>query len=187
MGKHTDEDEKDIMYDEDLSESSLKPKDDKKLREELKKTQTEAKEYLAGWQRAKADLVNYKREMEERRGEFAMFAVLDFVHELLPALDSFDMAFRNKDTWEKADETWRKGIEYIYAQLLSALEARGVRQINPLHEIFNPREHDSLGTTTVTKKEDDQKITEVIQKGYRLHDKLIRPAKVHIGEFQENI
>src|SRR3989344_7392847 len=93
----------------------------KKLREKLKACQKEKDEYLAGWQRAKADLINYKREVETNKGELAKFANENLMRDLLSVLDSFDMAFINKETWESVPEGWRKGVEYIHTQFLTVL------------------------------------------------------------------
>ncbi|MCI0619858.1 nucleotide exchange factor GrpE [Candidatus Wolfebacteria bacterium] len=172
-----------VVEGEDTTVSGLKGKGEKKLREELKQAQKDRQEYLAGWQRAKADLINFKREAEEEKKRFARFATEDFIQELLPAMDSFDMAFRDTVAWEKGDPNWRKGVEYIYAQLLSTLEAHGVKQLNPLSEPFDPNIHDSIGSTAVADKNKDGVVVEVVQKGYELGGKIIRAPKVHVGEF----
>lgn len=175
----------DIMIEPDEeAPTGFSGKGEKKLREELKECHNEKQEYLEGWQRAKADLVNFKRTSEEDRKRFARLATEDLIRELLPAMDSFDMAFRDRVAWEKADENWRKGIEYIYAQLLSTLEAHGVKQVNPIGEPFDPNQHDSIGTETVADKKEDGTVVAVIQKGYILNDELIRPPKVHVGEYR---
>ena len=91
------------------------------------------------------------------------------------------MAFRDKTAWEKTPENWRQGIEYIYNQLLAVLEKNGVTQLNPVDAAFDPATHESIGTREVA-KEDNGLILEVVQKGYRLHTKLIRAPKVLVGE-----
>ena len=92
-----------------------------KLREKIKKLEKEKEEYLTGWQKERADGVNLRRRAEEEKKEFAKFANEMLVMEILPVLDSFDLAFSNKESWEQIPETWTKGLEYIYSQLLSAL------------------------------------------------------------------
>ena len=101
--------------------------------------------------------------------------------DLIPVMDSFDMAFRDKTAWEKTPENWRQGIEYIYNQLLAVLEKNGVTQLNPENGVFDPAAHESVGTREVS-QEDNGMILEVVQKGYRLHTKLIRAPKVLVGE-----
>ncbi|HXK39909.1 MAG TPA: nucleotide exchange factor GrpE, partial [Candidatus Paceibacterota bacterium] len=108
-----DQEELSVVSDEDVSAEALaeegeaKPrkgfgKTDSKLKEELKSCQTEKQAYLEGWQRAQADLVNYKRTAEKERREVTDRAVSTFIEELLPVLYAFDMAFGNKDGWESA-------------------------------------------------------------------------------------
>ena len=99
------------------------------------------------------------------------------------------MAFSNKEAWEAAPANWRKGIEYIYAQLLSAVERHGIKQINPLGMPFDPREHDSIGTVGLPAASDtaqaggkEDTVAEVVQKGYSLHGKVLRPAKVKVNK-----
>jgi molecular chaperone GrpE len=116
-----------IVYEEDSNEptqSSFSKNPDSKLekiKKDLKKCQEEKQEYLDGWQRAKADFVNLKKRSDEEKKEFAKYANEQFITELLPALDSFDQAFKNKEAWEKADKNWRTGIEFIHSQLVSVL------------------------------------------------------------------
>lgn len=150
----------------------------KKLRERLRKCEEEKKEYLDGWQRMRADFANARKEEDMRRGELIKFASEGLVEDLLPILDSFSMAFSNKEAWEKVDANWRKGVEYIHTQFLSVLESRGLVEIGVAGEHMDPRIHVAIETipTDDTHKEDT--VSEVIQKGYRLHSKVIRPARV---------
>lgn len=152
-----------------------------KLREKLRKCEGEKKEYLDGWQRMRADFANARKEEEARRGELIKFASEGLVEDLLPVLDSFTMAFANKEAWEKVDSNWRKGVEYIYAQLFSVLESRGLVEIGVLGESVDPRLHIEVGTLDTDNDSDVGKVLEIVQKGYRLHSKVIRPAKVRGG------
>ena len=100
--------DEEIVYEDgsdgfDSDDSSIPVKKIKKIKEELKKCQAEKQEYLDGWQRVKADFVNLKKRSEKDRTAFAKYANENFILELLPALDSFDQAFGNKEAWEKAD------------------------------------------------------------------------------------
>jgi len=150
----------------------------KKMRERLKKCEAEKKEYLDGWQRMRADFANARKEEEVRRGELVKFASEGLLEDLLPILDSFSMAFSNKESWEKVDANWRKGVEYIYTQFLSVLESRGLEEVGVTGEHLDPRIHVAIEIipTDDTHKEDT--VSEVIQKGYRLHSKVVRPARI---------
>jgi molecular chaperone GrpE len=156
----------------------------KKLRERAREAEEKAQEYLTGWQKERAELANARRRDEVDKKEFAKYANENLIMELLPALDSFDMAMSNRESWKALPEQWTKGMEYIHSQLISSLESQGVKRIYPLHQVFNPLEHDALGTVEVERPEDENKIMEVIQPGYSYHDKQIRTAKVKVGEFK---
>lgn len=153
----------------------------KKLRDEIKAVKKERDEYLTGWQRAKADFINARKDEEKSRSEFVKSANKELMLDILTTLDNFDMAFANKESWEKVDKNWRTGVEYIYSQLLGTLEQNGLKQLNPQGEIFDPNIHTSVESVSVEKPEDEHKILEVVQKGYMLNGSLIRSPKVKVG------
>lgn len=150
----------------------------KDLRTKLATSEKEKMEYLSGWQRAKADMVNANRRHDEERARFSKMAQDDLIIEILPALDGFDMAMGNKESWEKVDAAWRIGVEYIRTQLTSALSRVGVEAVRPLGQSFDPAKHDSVGT--VPGKEGE--VIEVLQAGYVRGDVVIRPAIVKTGD-----
>lgn len=163
-------------------EEDTRPEDAlKKIREKLHKCEAEKREYLDGWQRMRADFANARKEEESRKGDLIKFASEGLVEEMLPVLDSFSMAFANKEAWEKVDANWRKGVEYIHAQLFSVLESRGLTSIGILGEHVDPRNHVIAEGVAVDDTQKIDTVVEVIQKGYRLHSKVIRPAKVKVG------
>ena len=157
-----------------------------KLKEKLKQCLKERQEYLNGWQRAKADFINARKEEEKTRKEFVQFAKEDVLFQLLPVVDSFELAFANKDAWKKTDSNWREGIEHIYSQLMDMLGENGLSQVEPRGEVFDPNLHESVGSIPIKKKDEDGKIVEVVQKGYMLNGKVVRPARVKIGKFKNN-
>ncbi|MDO8569384.1 MAG: nucleotide exchange factor GrpE [bacterium] len=162
----------------------------KKLREKLKEAEAKAKEYLDGWQRAQADFANLRRRDEEAKFEFIKFAKLTLIEELIPVLDSFNIALahastsrstlRVSDSMSSAQVT---DIKPIYDQFFSILKQNGLEELNPMDEVFNPKYHEAIGVVLTDESEKDHKIFEVMQKGYILIGKIIRPAKVKIGEY----
>jgi molecular chaperone GrpE len=181
----TDEINDVVLEDEDGEGNTLNPASKiKQLREKLKKSEAERMEYLAGWQRAKADLINARKRDEEDKKEFVKYANEDLIGEILTVLDSFDMAFGNQEAWEKVDKNWRVGVEYIYSQLLSSLERFNLKSINPAGQKFDPNHHVSIENVLVTDKAQDGMIIKVVQKGYKLNGKVIRAPKVEVGEFK---
>jgi len=168
--------EDDIVFEEDGDTGG----ELKKLRERLKKCVEEKQEYMDGWQRAKADFVNFKKEQEEVKKNTIKYAREDLIGEILPIVESFEVAFSNKEVWNRVDENWRVGVEYIYTQLMTVLGNNGIEQIGEVGIDFNPNEHDSIEVLKTNKKKDDNKISEVVQKGYKLHGKILRAAKVKV-------
>ena len=143
----------------------------KKIKDEFKACQKERAEYLAGWQRAKADYINLQREHEQKIADYFKFANEGLILELLPILDSFEAALKNgKD----------EGIKQLYNQLLSVLKNNGLEQIKALGEKFNPELHEVIETIKSDKGEGI--VVEEVQKGYKLHGKVIRPSKVKVGK-----
>jgi len=157
----------------------------KKLREKLKKATEEKQEYLTGWQRAKADLINARKRDEEDRKEFTKFANERLIDGLIPVLDSFEMAMGNKEAWEKADKNWRTGVEYILGQLKKALNDAGLEEVNPIGQKFDASRDEAAEYVPVDNESDHHKILAVIQKGYVLNGRPMRPPKVRVGEYKK--
>ncbi|MFA5987704.1 MAG: nucleotide exchange factor GrpE [Candidatus Paceibacterota bacterium] len=158
----------------------------KKLKEELASCSAEKKEYLDGWQRAKADFINYKRSSEREKEDLTKFANASIVSDILSALDAFDIAFANKESWEKVDKNWRTGVEGLHSKLIAALTTNGLEEITAIGEKLNPAEHQPIGIKPVDTLEEDEKVTSVFQKGYKLKGRVLRPAKVIVGSYSEN-
>lgn len=159
----------------------------KKLREKLKKCEAEKQEYLSGWQRAKADFINARKDEEENRKEFKKYCEMELALEFLEIADSFDRLMADKENWQKIEENWRRGVENIYTQLMDILENKNIKPMENLGKPFNPEEHESVGEAEVDKEENDNIIMEEIRKGYKMGDKIIRPSKVKIGKYEQNI
>ena len=166
----------------DDGEEDLK-KTIKKLRADLKEAKAEKAEYLNGWQKERADFANYKKQEDDRKANFSEAMRERILTRFLTVMDSFNMAFQNKEAWEKVDENWRKGVEYIYAQLNTVFEEYGVKGVGEVGESFDHNIHHSIEMVGTDKKELDHKISEVIQKGYKLGDRVIRPARVNVFEY----
>lgn len=155
----------------------------KKLKKKIANCQAEKEAYLDGWQRSKADYANLKRRSEEDKKAIRSYGIENMVCELLPVIDNFEIAFKDGASWNQAPENWRSGVEIIYNQMIKTLESNGVKQIDPLGKLFDPEIHHSIEIVEVSDMDKDDKIVEVQQKGYFLHDKNIRPAMVKVGKF----
>jgi molecular chaperone GrpE len=154
----------------------------KSLREKLKAAQAEKTEYLTGWQKDKAEFINARKRDQESNRELVKFANERLIEELIPVLESFDMAMSNKDAWEKADKNWRIGVEYIAQQLKKILEDNGLVEINPLGKPFDITTHEATEHEKISDASMAGKVTAVVQKGYSLNGKVIKAPKVKVGE-----
>lgn len=165
--------------DEDIEiindDESLKDKF-KKLKSDLSVCQKEKEEYLAGWQRAKADFINYKKDEEKTKEEFAKFATQNLLYEMLRVLDSVEMAQKHKES---------EGVREIKGQFLEILRKHGVEEIEVKQGLkFNPVEHESISEENVNKEDLDGIIVEELQKGYKLFNRVLRPSKVKVGAYK---
>lgn len=182
-----EDDFEDLTFVDSTEDGDALPTKDivKKLREDLKACRKEKEEYLTGWQRAKADYVNLQKELDLARVNISILAKEKMVNKLLPALDSFEMAFSNKEHWEKIDKDWQDGITSIYQQLLSGLEKSGIEKIYEIEVPFDPNIHQSISIVPTDDEEKDHTVEKVLQVGYRIGERIIRPAKVTIFEFHK--
>jgi molecular chaperone GrpE len=163
----------DIETDSDQSDSST---DEQKAESEEERLMREREEYLQGWQRAQAEIANLKRRHEEERKMFTALGREALVKDLIPMLDNFNAAFANTEVWESVDENWRRGIEYIHSQFLQVLEDNGVVAYGVVGDEFDAQLHEPLES-----EGEGETVQEVVQKGYKIGEKVIRPAKVKLG------
>ncbi|MFA5778318.1 MAG: nucleotide exchange factor GrpE [Candidatus Paceibacterota bacterium] len=157
----------------------------KKFRADLKVCQKEKEEYLTGWQKERAEFANYRKQEDDRKAIFSEAMRERILMRFLTVLDSFNMAFANKESWEKVDENWRKGVEYIYSQMNAIFEEYGIKPVGEEGESFDPSIHQSIDMVGTEKKELEHKVATVIQKGYKMGERVIRPARVNVYECKE--
>lgn len=146
------------------------------LRQALLEQKAKAEGYLANWQRAQADFINLKRRSEQEKKEVTQFANSVLIQSLLPVLDDLERALVSVSP-DLAEHTWADGVWLIYRKLCSILEAQGLSQVKALGEPFDPNLHDAL----MYVEGEEGKVIEEVQKGYRLYDRVIRPAMVIVG------
>lgn len=182
-GKKKEKDSKDVIEDEDdvvLEEETENPKAViKKLREELKQAKQEKMDTLTNWQRDKADFLNARKRDQETQAEVIRFANQNLVLDMLPTLDGYEQA-KAQPSWSTVDETWRKGVEALMDKIYASLQKIGVEKYGKVGDEFNTSLHEAIGNEPTTEKEKDHTIALVMQTGYTLHDKVIRPALVKV-------
>jgi molecular chaperone GrpE len=150
------------------------------LRAELEQVRAQADEYLDGWKRAQADLVNYRKRVERDAAEVRLQAAGRAVSRWFSVLDDFERAL--KEIPDPANcVQWAGGVELIYRKSLAALEAEGVTPIEPeAGADFDPNLHEAI-TREMCPDRRDGEILEVVHRGYRLGDRVLRPAKVRVA------
>jgi molecular chaperone GrpE len=169
-----------------IEKEGEQPKDTiKRLRDKLKECTAKKQEYLTGWQRAKADLANAKKEFDREREKVKRRGKEELVSSLLSALDSFEMAIAD-ESWEAVDDSWRTGIEQIYEQITSALQANDIQRIEPeTGERFDPQLHSSVDSRPADSDNADNTIAECEKIGYRIDERIIRSADVIVYTDQD--
>jgi len=154
----------------------------KKTTEELEKQLEECQklkeEYLAGWQRSRADFINYKKEEMERISELIKYSNEEMVLKFLPVLDSFDLAQKQISEDLKKDKNLQ-GLLQIRNQIMDFFKSLGLEEIRCLNENFDPNLHEAVGEIEA-KDAEKGIVIEELQKGYRIQGRLLRPAKVKV-------
>ncbi len=147
---------------------------------EIQRLQQQASEYLAGWQRAKADYLNLKKQSEREKDEVIKFAHAALVLELLPIYDNLKRALRHIPPSEQ-DRDWVKGVRHIRQQFQRFFRDLEIVEIKTLGVPFDPNQHHAvakekrLGVAPGT-------ILEEVKTGFMVGDKVIAPAQVRVAE-----
>lgn len=149
------------------------------LQNELAATQAKADEYLDGWQRARADFTNYKKRMEREQAQAYQNAAGSILKRYLGILDDLERALKSRPR-DGDGAVWAEGIELIYRKLLSILESEGVQPMEVEGKLFDPNLHEAILSEDSDQHESGQ-IIEVLQQGYMLGDKVLRPAMVRVA------
>jgi len=150
------------------------------LRAALEEARALAEERWQQLLRAQAELENARRRHEREMEKVQRYALERFVAELLPVKDSLELGLASALESSGADEKLREGVELTLKMLATVLEKFGVRELNPEGERFDPELHEAMATQEVAGVEPNTVLT-VYQKGYQLHDRLIRPALVVVA------
>jgi molecular chaperone GrpE len=148
------------------------------LTRELEATKASSEEHRYNWQRSAADFANYKRRTDEERATLAAFSNASLIAKLLAVLDDFDRALENVPP--EAHDAWIEGVKLVERKLRNVLESEGVTPIQAVGEPFDPNLHEAVVHEETADHPDNHVIDEV-QRGYRLHDRVIRPSLVRVA------
>ncbi len=149
------------------------------LKKELEEAQAKAKEYFDGWQRERADFSNYKRRIDREQATLSQNITAEVIKKYLLVLDDLSRAMKMRPT-EGAVSAWADGIDLIFRKLQNILEAEGIRRIPAEEEEFNPLRHEAISMEE-SKDHESGRVIEVLQDGYTLGDRVIRPARVRVA------
>ena len=154
---------------------------------ELEICKKKCEEYLNNWKRSAADFINYKKDEMERIGFLAKYAKEDTILKILPILDSFYLAEKQlPEKLKKGEEgtpqsiEWTKGFLQIQNQISEFLKKEGIEEIKTLGEMFNPETMEVVGEANSEEQIVSGMVIEELQKGYKIQNKVLRPAKVKV-------
>jgi molecular chaperone GrpE len=150
------------------------------LAPEVERLKAESAEYLDGWQRARAEFANYKKRIEREQEESRSRVAADILTRYVGVLDDLERALKDRPK-EGEPAAWASGIDLIYRKWLAILEAEGVLPILPEGQTFDPNFHEAVSHETSDEHTEGQ-IIEVLHQGYRLGDRVLRPARVRVAK-----
>ncbi len=142
----------------------------------LRRAELNAEEHRDAWLRAKAELENARKRFQTEMSQARKFANESFAEDLLPVRDSLEAALAAEST---TVENLRQGVELTLRQLQSAFERNALKQVDPVGEKFDPHRHQAI--SAVESPETPNTVIQVLQKGYLLHDRMLRPALVTVS------
>lgn len=167
--------------DDDVSEGPLSPDDElSTLQSELEDIRIKADEYLDGWQRARAEFSNYKKRVQKEREETRTFITAEILAKYLDVVDDFKRALDDQPSDDEIG-AWAEGIDMIYRKLKAILEAEGVEEISAEGEAFDPNFHEAI-TFEESDDHNEGEVLGVVQPGYQIGNRIIRPAKVRVAK-----
>ncbi len=150
------------------------------LKIELEEIRLKSEEYLEGWQRARAEFTNFRKRMERDREQTHQVTTGNIVRNFLEILDDLERALQNRPE-EGEGAVWAGGIELIYRKFLKILESYGVKPMHAEGEMFDPNIHEAITHEENPDYENGQ-IIEVVQTGYWIGDRVLRPALVRVAK-----
>ncbi|MBU4451149.1 MAG: nucleotide exchange factor GrpE [Actinobacteria bacterium] len=199
-GSGNGEDKEDVLIkqqsvpkEEKKHSDSKGPKDDKELLSEVKELQEEIdllrkelshykkieEEYLDRLKRVHADYDNYRKRVLKEQVDIILRANKELIEKLLPVIDSFEQALEMGEDLKSVGDDFYKGVKMIFGKLMDVMQKEGIAVINPAGEEFNPHICEAVITESV-KDVEEGTVLEVLRKGYKLNDFLIRPAVVKV-------
>lgn len=166
---------------EQSEESLIELEDIEALREALSEEMARAESHLQNWQRVQADFINYKRRSEQEKEEMKKFANSVLICNLLPVLDDLERALSSVPR-ELVKLPWVEGVCLIERKFHDILKAQGVTLIKAKGKLFDPNLHEAA----MSARGREGMVVKELKRGYKLHDRVIRPVSVVVGSGEEN-
>lgn len=135
--------------------------------------------------RLRAEFANYKRRVEKEQFEYVLYSKSEILKSLLPVVDDFKLMIDKSSAGENRDSVL-EGARMIYEKFVQILEKEGLEKIDALGQEFDPEQHEALMMKPTEVEAEHNVIVEVFQDGFRLKDRLLRPSKVIVGQFEKN-
>lgn len=150
------------------------------LRAELERAKAQIDEYLDGWKRAQAELMNYRKRVERDAADARLLAAGQAAARFFPVLDDFERALKELPESQNLNQ-WAAGVELIYRKGIAALEAEGITPVDAAEGMaFDPNFHEAVTREPCPDRQDGE-IIEVVHQGYKIGDRVLRPAKVRVA------
>ena len=150
-----------------------------KTKEKITELEQKIGELTAGWQRTQADFVNFRKQVEQDKAKWRQDVRADFICELLPILDNFQLAAKHAPA-ELENNSWAQGIKQIEKQLENLLTSEGLEKIESVGSEFNPHLHEAI--EHIPSKEPENTVIEELCVGYTLNGEVLRSAKVKVSK-----
>jgi molecular chaperone GrpE len=150
------------------------------LKLEIEELNQKSEEYLDGWQRERAEFVNYKKRMDREREQLKVNITGNVIRSYLEIIDDLELALKNKPA-EGEGPTWAEGIELIYRKFLTMLETEGIKPMQVEGQIFDPNLHEAISQEPNEDFESGE-IIEVVRNGYSIGERVLRPASVRVAQ-----
>ncbi len=165
----------------DSIEGSRQSDDEEKLTKELEDCQKKLSELNDKYLRLAAEYDNYRKRTLKEKMDLAKTAAEEFFRDILPVVDNFERALESLDKSDDINAV-KEGIHLIYNSFKDFLKNKGVTEIEALNKPLDTDLHEAVGQAPAEKDEDKGKVVQVVQKGYKLHNKVLRHAKVIVAQ-----
>lgn len=162
----------------DLTAAALDPLGELKI--QLEAANAKSAEYLDGWQRSRADFTNYKKRVERENADLSATIAATVLTRILPVLDDFDLAMKNAPT-DGEGAKWASGLALVHKKFNAVLENEGIKRIEAEGQPFDPNVHEAV-VHEESSEHDSGHVTEILRQGYKLGDRVLRPALVKVAK-----